>query len=135
MQIAILVIVTMILIGLTAMIPYIKQHLKDIEEETSSNHESLKMLTENLDEFEFEKGFKKWVHIGSRARNKKIAQQYLGWIQIGNEWQARDGELYDEPSDFEGENFDKFVHGVRMSEADRVFILYCILWQKGFKIF
>jgi len=135
MQIAILVIVTIILIGLTAIFPHIKQHLKDIEEETSSNAESLKMLTENLDEFEFEKGLKKWDAMGARERNKRIALLYLGWVNLGSEWQDRQGDIYDEPSDFTGENFGKFIHSVSLSEYDRTFLSYCLLWQKGFKIY
>lgn len=134
MIIAILIIVILTFIGLSMSIPVIIRHLQDLDDEMHSSSSSLKMLTENLDEFEFEKGLKKWNAMGSRERNKRVAIQFLGWAHLVDQWQDRNGEMYDEPSDFEGENFSQFIHSVKTSEEDRSFIIYCLLWQKGFKI-
>lgn len=134
MQIAILF--TILLLSMFSVFTYkiIRLHLEDIEDEIHSGAESLKMMTENLDEFEFEKGLKKWGAMGARERNKRVATHYLGWVHLGTEWQDRNGEVFDEPSDFTGENFSKFIHTVNLSEKDKTFLTYCLLWKKGFKI-
>lgn len=138
MQISILILAVVILMVLVYSVKIIKLHIEDLDDEMHTGFttvsKELTVLTENLDEFEFERGLKKWHHMGARSRNKYIAEHYLGWANLGNEWHDRNGEVYDEPSDFEGENFSKFVHEVKLSDKDRQFLLYCILWQKGFKL-